>query len=71
MPTRLQVLKSKSETYSVWDRNLQLAFWSSIIYASIMVYDNPTAPFQGWSVVTCCCAGVGALGGVLVALSIK
>lgn len=36
-----QVLKSKTETYSVWDRNLQLAFWSSLIYAPIMVYDNP------------------------------
>jgi len=65
------VLKSKSETFSVWDRNLQLAFWSSIIYAPIMVYDNPENPFQGWSVVTCGCAAVGALGGVLVALSIK
>jgi UDP-sugar transporter A1/2/3 len=65
------VLKSKSETYSVWDRNLQLAFWSSVIYAPIMFYDNPTNPFYGWSVVTTGCAFVGALGGVLVALSIK
>ena len=65
------VLKSKSETYSVWDRNLQLAFWSTVIYAPIMFYDNPTNPFYGWSVVTLGCAAVGALGGVLVALSIK
>ena len=65
------VLKSKTETYSVWDRNLQLAFWSSIIYTPIMLYDNPTDPFAGWSVVTSVCAAVGALGGVLVALSIK
>jgi len=65
------VLKSKTETYSVWDRNLQLAFWSSIIYTPIMFYDSPRNPFAGWSVVTCGCAGVGALGGVLVALSIK
>merc|ERR1712070_739876 len=65
------VLKSKAETYSVWDRNLQLAFWSSLIYAPIMLYDNPSDPFQGWSIVTLACAAVGALGGVLVALSIK
>ena len=65
------VLKSKTETFSVWDRNLQLAFWSSLIYAPIMMYDNPTDPFQGWSVATLGCAAVGALGGVLVALSIK
>lgn len=66
-----QVLKSKSETYSVWDRNFQLAFWSSLIYAPIMIYDNPTDPFHGWSIVTLGCAATGALGGVLVALSIK
>lgn len=65
------VLKSKTETYSVWDRNLQLAFWSSLIYAPIMIYDNPQQPFAGWSVVTLGCAAVGALGGILVALSIK
>uniref|UniRef100_A0A7S2JMY7 UDP-galactose transporter n=1 Tax=Haptolina brevifila TaxID=156173 RepID=A0A7S2JMY7_9EUKA len=65
------VLKSKSETYSVWDRNLQLAFWSSLIYGPIMMYDNPSAPFQGWSIITMACSAVGALGGVLVALSIK
>jgi len=65
------VLKSKTETFSVWDRNLQLAFWSILIYAPIMFYDRPDNPFGGWSVVTMCCAGVGALGGVLVALSIK
>merc|ERR1719313_1563814 len=65
------VLKSKTETYSVWDRNLQLAFWSTVIYAPIMFYDNPTNPFAGWSVVTLGCAAVGALGGVLVALSIN
>ena len=55
----------------MWDRNLQLAFWSSLIYAPIMFYDNPRHPFQGWSVITMGCAAVGALGGVLVALSIK
>ena len=32
-----QVLKSKTETYSVWDRNFQLAFWSTVIYLPIMV----------------------------------
>jgi len=66
-----KVLKSKTETYSVWDRNFQLAFWSSAIYTPIMFYDNPTQPFAGWSLVTGLCAAVGALGGVLVALSIK
>ena len=35
-----------------------------------MVYDNPNNPFAGWSGTTAVCAAVGALGGVLVALSI-
>ena len=66
-----QVLKSKTETYSVWDRNFQLAFWSSVMYCPIMFYDNPDNPFAGWTWVTAGCGTVGALGGVLVALSIK
>ena len=36
-----------------------------------MCYDNPEHPFTGWTWVTGGCAAVGALGGVLVALSIK
>jgi len=65
------VIKSKTETFSVWDRNLQLAFWSMLIYTPIMIHDRPSDPFGGWSWVTLLCAAVGALGGVLVALSIK
>ena len=34
-----------------WDRNFQLAFWSASIYLPILVYDNPTNPFIGWSYV--------------------
>lgn len=42
-----KVLKSKTETYSVWDRNFQLSFWSILIYTPVMLYDNPTHPFIG------------------------
>ena len=66
-----RVLKSADEVYSVWDRNFQLAVWSIAIYTPMMLRDNPTAPFAGWSAVAAVCAAVGALGGVLVALSIK
>merc|ERR1711972_922411 len=66
-----KVLKSKSETYSVWDRNFQLAFWSMCIYTPVMLYDNPRHPFKGWTPMAGVCAAVGGLGGVLVALSIK
>jgi UDP-sugar transporter A1/2/3 len=66
-----KVLKSKAETYSVWDRNFQMAFWSAAVYLPIMYYEHPHAPLRGWSWVTVGCAACGALGGVLVALSIK
>ena len=58
-----RVLKSVEETYSVWDRNFQLAFWSASIYLPILIYDNPTNPFVGWSGVAVACSAVGALGG--------
>ena len=66
-----KVLKSKTETYSVWDRNFQLAFWSMVIYFPWAIYEHPTAPFHGWSAVTVTLALLGAIGGILVALVIK
>ncbi|EOD28205.1 hypothetical protein EMIHUDRAFT_456989 [Emiliania huxleyi CCMP1516] len=56
MAGRCLLLKSKTETYSIWDRNFQLAFWQ---------------PFAGWTPMAAVCAAVGGTGGVLVALSIK
>lgn len=66
-----KVLKSKTETFSVWDRNLQLAFWSICIYTPIVIYEHPYDPFKGWSRWALACSVAGGLGGVLVALSIK
>mmetsp|Transcript_5566 Transcript_5566/g.12146 ORF Transcript_5566/g.12146 Transcript_5566/m.12146 type:complete len:407 (+) Transcript_5566:164-1384(+) len=66
-----KVLKSADETYSVWDRNFQLAFWSICIYLPMALFDNPTDPFAGWSWTATACSALGAAGGVLVALSIK
>ncbi len=39
-----KVLKSKSETYSVWDRNFQLAFWSMVVLLPIEPYPQPLTP---------------------------
>jgi len=64
-----KVLKTTSLT--VWDRNLQLAFYSMLIYVPWSIYDNPRAPFYGWSRVTLAVALLGALGGILVAMVIK
>ena len=61
----------KTSVLTVWDRNLQLAFWSALIYVPWALYDHPTAPLHGWSLVTLLLALLGALGGILVALVIK
>ena len=45
--------------------------WSIMIYTPLMLYENPTDPFKGWSQTTCWCVLTGAIGGVLVALCIK
>ena len=61
----------KTTVLTVWDRNLQLAFWSMLIYCPMALYAHPTNPLHGWSSVTFLLALLGALGGVLVALVIK
>ena len=66
-----KVLKSKQEVYSVWDRNFQLAGWSILIYTPLMIYDNPTNPFNDWTVMAGVCALLGSIGGLLVALTLK
>ncbi|KAL1523077.1 hypothetical protein AB1Y20_018037 [Prymnesium parvum] len=61
----------KTTTLTVWDRNLQLAFWSMVVYLPWTLIDHPLNPFFGWSVVTLIVAALGAVGGILVALVIK
>lgn len=61
----------KTTVLTVWDRNLQLASWSIAIYLPWALYDQPTQPLYGWSLVTVLLALLGAGGGILVALVIK
>ena len=61
----------KTTVLTVWDRNMQLAFYSMLIYGPWTIYANPTNPFRGWSLVTVVVAVLGAVGGILVALVIK
>lgn len=65
-----KVLKTSSLT--VWDRNFQLAVYSSIVY--LMLHRFQTSSFDlfaGWSFVSMVVALLGALGGILVALCLK
>ena len=52
----------KTSVLTVWDRNLQLAFYSMLIYGPWTIYDNPTNPFRGWSLVTVVVAVRGRVG---------
>ena len=61
----------RTTVLTVWDRNLQLAFWSIVIYLPWSLYEQPANPLHGWSLVTLLLALLGALGGILVALVIK
>lgn len=61
----------KTTNLTVWDRNLQLAFYSMLIYIPWSVYEHPADPLHGWSRNTVLVALLGAIGGILVALVIK
>ena len=51
----------KTTKLTVWDHNLQLAFYSKLIYVPWSVIDNPSNPFKGWSAVTVIVALLGAV----------
>jgi len=62
----------KTTSLSVWERNVQLAGWSILIYFPMAIHASPSwNPLYGWSGFTCVVSVLGALGGVLVALVIN
>jgi len=63
-----KVLQDDKRNLSAWDRNIQLAIFSIILYFPTFHND---AYFAGWSIVTCIVSLLGAAGGLLVAFSMK
>jgi len=63
-----KVLQDDKRTLSAWDRNIQLAVFSIVLYAPTLHADGY---FRNWSSVTLCVAVLGAAGGLLVAFSMK
>jgi len=61
----------KTTILTVWDRNLQLSFWSMTIYLPWSFIEHADNPLAGWSWLTLLVALLGAVGGILVALVIK
>lgn len=71
-----KVVKSTTEVVTIWERNLQLSFYSIIIYVCMISYDcnrveEPTTLGEGWSGLTVLVAILGAFGGLLVAATLK
>eukprot|EP00051_Salpingoeca_urceolata_P031515 m.494584 g.494584 ORF g.494584 m.494584 type:complete len:437 (-) comp41286_c0_seq1:100-1410(-) len=66
-----KVLKTKEGT--VWDRNVQLALLSASLYLPLALYSAPPGQsvLFGWSSVTWTVAWLGAMGGILVAMTLK
>lgn len=71
-----RVVKSTTEVVTIWERNMQLSFYSIIIYGLIIFYEcsllEEKASFgANWSKLTLIVSLLGAMGGLLVAAILK
>ena len=74
-----KVVKSKTEVITVWERNFQLSCYSLMVYLGYMGYSGMTStgPSSGiinlsqWSFLTFAVSSLGAIGGLLVAATLK
>ena len=79
-----KVLKKDEIKLTIWERNVQLAFYSWIVISVICSYQYIDwefmgteysamfiIPFQGWSMLTIVIVLLQALGGILVAATLK
>ena len=70
-----KVLKNNQIQLSVWARNVQLSFWSTLIFTILIIHEQmqPQAlPFgHGWTAVIWLIVMLISAGGVLVALCVK
>ena len=60
----------KSTSLSLWERNVQLAGYSLLIYVPMALSVHPNL-LHGWSALTWITAFLGALGGILIGLVIN
>ena len=68
-----KVLKDKQTPGTVWDRNIQLAGYSIVLYIPMLMRDATKngSPFANLTVNFWIISVLGAAGGILVALSVK
>ncbi len=63
------VLKTTSLT--LWERNVQLAVISLLIYVPMAMHAHPAHILTGWTYLTLLVAVLGAIGGILIGLVLK
>ena len=61
----------KSTPLTLWERNVQLAVYSLAIYLPYAVWASPANMLVGWSMLTWVTATLGALGGILIGLTLS
>ncbi len=72
-----EMLKKPGEKLTIWERNFQLALYSSLLLVFIVtseIEDYDISKFQlfrGWTINTILIASIQALGGLLVAATLK
>jgi len=73
------MLKKTGETITIWERNFQLALYSTFLLLGIVIWemqtddesDNPFTFFKGWTINTVLISIIQAVGGLLVAATLK
>ena len=69
-----KVVKSTTEVVTIWERNFQLGLYSLAMYGSIMLFDAASSErvaWSNWSPLTMLVSTFGAVGGLLVAATLK
>lgn len=61
----------KNDPFDIWERNVQLGFYSIMMYGTLIACDKEKPFLANWTPLAICLSFLGATGGLLVALSIK
>jgi len=61
---------SRTDSFNVWDRNIQLALWSTVMYSFLFCFDRQRGFFVGWNTLVFLITVLQACGGILVAMCV-
>lgn len=60
----------RKASFDVWDRNIQLAIWSILVYSILYCFEGSGGFFAGWEPIIVFITILQAVGGILVALCV-